>query len=112
MPHRDAVFTGICTALVTPFDTRGEVDYTRLASLIDEQISAGVSAVCAKDGANICEITQSVLSEYFAMIMLAELDGLNVTFAEFADELSALGKEKVLAIHTMHEDIFNTMHHI
>ena len=75
-------------------------------------IIAGVSAVCAKDGANICEITQSVLSEYFAMIMLAELDGLNVTFAEFADELSALGKEKGLAIHTMHEDIFNTMHHI
>ena len=46
MPHRDAVFTGICTALVTPFDSRGEVDYTRLSSLIDEQISAGVSAVC------------------------------------------------------------------
>jgi ACT domain-containing protein len=75
-------------------------------------IIASVSAVCAKDGANICEITQSVLSEYFAMIMLAELDGLNVSFSEFADELTALGKEKGLAIHAMHEDIFNTMHHI
>ena len=75
-------------------------------------IIAGVSAVCAKDGANICEITQSVLSEYFAMIMLAELDGLNVSFSEFADELTALGQAKGLAIHTMHEDIFNTMHHI
>ena len=75
-------------------------------------IIASVSAVCAKDGANICEITQSVLSEYFAMIMLAELDGLNVSFSEFADELTALGKEKGLAIHAMHEDIFNTMHNI
>ena len=75
-------------------------------------IIASVSAVCAKDGANICEITQSVLSEYFAMIMLAELDGLNVSFSDFADELTALGKEKGLAIHSMHEDIFNTMHHI
>jgi ACT domain-containing protein len=75
-------------------------------------IIAGVSAVCAKDGANIREITQTVLSEYFAMIMLAELDGLTVPFSEFADELAALGREKGLDIHTMHEDIFNTMHHI
>ena len=75
-------------------------------------IIADVSAVCAQCNANILEITQSVLSEYFAMIMLAELDGLNVSFSDFADELTALGKEKGLAIHTMHEDIFNTMHHI
>ena len=56
-------------------------------------IIAEVSAVCAKHGANIREITQSVLSEYFAMIMIAELDGLRVPFAAFADELSELGKK-------------------
>ena len=75
-------------------------------------IIAKVAAACAENGANIVDISQSVLKEYFAMIMLAELDGLNVSFSEFADELTALGKEKGLAIHTMHEDIFNTMHHI
>ena len=75
-------------------------------------IIADVSAVCARRGANIKEITQSVLSEYFAMIMIAELDGLAVPFAAFADELSELGRAKGLDIHTMHEDIFNTMHHI
>ncbi len=75
-------------------------------------IIADVSAVCAKRGANIKEITQSVLSEYFAMIMIAELDALTVPFAAFSDELSELGRAKGLDIHTMHEDIFNTMHHI
>ncbi len=75
-------------------------------------IIADVSAVCARRGVNIKEITQSVLSEYFAMIMIAELDTLTVPFAAFADELSDLGKTKGLDIHTMHEDIFNTMHHI
>lgn len=75
-------------------------------------IIAQVSAVCAKRGANIREITQSVLSEYFAMIMIADLDGLNVPFADFADELSSIGLACGLDIHTMHEDIFNTMHHI
>lgn len=75
-------------------------------------IIAGVSTLCAEKGANILDITQSVLSEYFAMIMLADVDGLNVPFADFADMLSVYGQSKGLDIHTMHEDIFNTMHHI
>ncbi len=75
-------------------------------------IIAGVSAICARQGVNILDITQSVLSEYFAMIMLADIDKLSVPFAEFADGLARFGREKGLEIHTMHEDIFNTMHHI
>lgn len=75
-------------------------------------IIAGVSALCAQRGANILDITQSVLREYFAMIMLADISALNVPFAAFVDELAAYGKDKGLEIHAMHEDIFNTMHHI
>ena len=75
-------------------------------------IIAEVAGVCAKRNANIQDITQSVLSEYFAMIMLADIDHLNVGFADFAEELAALGRSKNLDIHAMHEDIFNTMHHI
>lgn len=75
-------------------------------------IIAGVSALCAEKGVNILDITQSVLSEYFAMIMLADVDGLTVPFADFADMLGDYGQNRGLDIHTMHEDIFNTMHHI
>ena len=75
-------------------------------------IIADVSAVCAKRGANILDITQTVLGDYFAMIMLTAIDELRVNFSEFVDELDALGKARGLDIHTMHEDIFNTMHHI
>ncbi len=75
-------------------------------------IIADVSAVCSKHNANIVEITQSVLSEYFAMIMLADIQGLNIEFSKFVDVLAELGKSRGLAIHVMHEDIFNTMHHI
>lgn len=75
-------------------------------------IIADVAGVCAKHGANIVDITQSVISDYFAMIMLADIDNLNVRFSDFVDSLTNLGECKGLAIHTMHEDIFNTMHHI
>lgn len=75
-------------------------------------IIAKVSTECAKYDANIVDISQSVLSDYFAMIMLADIDGLKVPFSEFVDILSAVGQERGLAINVMHEDIFNTMHHI
>ena len=75
-------------------------------------IIAGVSAVCAECGVNICDITQSVIGEYFAMIMLGEIEGLTIKFSEFVDKLAALGEERGLIIHTMHEDIFNSMHRI
>lgn len=75
-------------------------------------IIAAVSAKCADFGANILEITQSVLDKYFAMIMIADIDALCVDFADFADALAALGKEKGLEIRCMHEDIFASMHTI
>lgn len=75
-------------------------------------IIAKISAECAEKGANIVEITQSVLSEYFAMIMIADIDGLNVSFSDFVDSLDVIGKSAGLVINTMHEDIFNSMHHV
>jgi len=75
-------------------------------------IIAKVATACADNGANIVDISQSVLQDYFAMIMLADIDTLMVEFSAFVDMLSALGREHGLEIHTMHEDIFNTMHHI
>lgn len=75
-------------------------------------IIAAVSTFCAEHGANITEITQSVLSEYFAMIMLAEIGKLTIPFADFADKLTAMGRARGLDTRAMHEDIFNTMHHV
>ena len=51
-------------------------------------IIAEVSAVCAQNNANIIDITQSVRSEYFAMIMLVEINALKIKFADFADMLA------------------------
>jgi len=44
--------------------------------------------------------------------MLVEIDKLNTPFNAFADALAAMGREKGLDIRAMHEDIFNTMHHV
>ena len=75
-------------------------------------IIAKVATACAEFGANIVDISQSVLSDYFAMIMLAELDGMTVDFSAFADGMKAAGEAAGVDIRVMHEDIFNSMHKI
>lgn len=75
-------------------------------------IIAMASSECAKYGANIEDISQTVLDEYFAMIMLVSLEKLTVDFSAFADALSKTGREVGVDIRVMHEDIFNTMHRI
>ena len=75
-------------------------------------IIALTSAECAKYGVNIVDISQTVMKEYFTMIMLVEIDGLSVDFAKFSDEMKAVGEENGIDIRVMHEDIFNSMHKI
>ena len=75
-------------------------------------IIAKVSAACAKHSANIIDISQSVLRDYFAMIMLVDIDELNVSFSDFVDSMADLGRDSGLVIQTMHEEIFQVMHTI
>lgn len=75
-------------------------------------IIAEVATVCAEYKVNILDVTQSIIQDYFAMIMLADIDNLTIAFSDFSDRLNLLGQKKHLEIHSMHEDIFNTMHHI
>ena len=75
-------------------------------------IIAKVATLCAEYSANIEDITQSVLKDYFAMIMLANIDELNSDFSAFVDALDKLGRDNKLEIRAMHEDIFDAMHTI
>ena len=75
-------------------------------------ILAKVSTQCAAYNVNVTEVTQSVLQDMFAMIMMLDVSGCSIPFREFSEKMSALGEEMGLSIHVMHEDIFNSMHRI
>ena len=75
-------------------------------------ILAKVSTKCAESNANVIEVTQSLLQDMFAMIMLVDISDINVSFAEMAESLENVGKEMGLSVHMMHENIFNSMHRI
>lgn len=75
-------------------------------------ILAKVSAICSDFNANIIDVTQTVMQDLFAMIMLADISKMNSPFSEFTAEMKQLGEKQSLSIHVMHEDIFNSMHKI
>lgn len=75
-------------------------------------ILAKVSDACAKANVNIVEVTQSVLQDMFAMIMLVEIDKASLGFDELKESLNRVGETTNTKIHIMHEDIFNSMHKI
>lgn len=76
-------------------------------------IMAKVANACADRSLNILEVTQSVLQDLFAMIMLVEFDKEKApSFEELGKDFDELGEKIGTKIHIMHEDIFNSMHKI
>jgi ACT domain-containing protein len=73
-------------------------------------ILAKVSTTCADANANVLEVTQSVLREFFAMVMLIDIEKMTCEFSELKERLN--NNVSDMTIHVMHEDIFNSMHRI
>ena len=75
-------------------------------------IIAKVSGFLAEKKINIEDISQTILGDFFAMIMLVDLSETTEGIAELAKECAELGKAIGMAIYIQHEDIFNAMHTI
>lgn len=75
-------------------------------------IIAKVSSFLAERGVNVEDINQTILQDYFAMIMLVDIADLNVELSELAKECDDLGREIGMSIRVQHEAIFNAMHNI
>ena len=75
-------------------------------------IIAKISTFLAEKGANIEDISQTILGEYFAMIMIVDISSIKEELSALAKECSELGKQIGMSIYMQHEDIFNAMHNV
>ena len=75
-------------------------------------ITAYVTSLLAQQEINILDISQTLMQEYFAMIMLVDLVDCTLPFNELAELLKAKGAERSLDIHIQRQDIFEAMHRI
>lgn len=75
-------------------------------------IIAFISSYLAQHNVNILDISQTIMQDYFVMIMLVDFEKSDLAFDELRAKLVALGKEKNVVIHVQREDIFQAMHRI
>ena len=75
-------------------------------------IIANVSTLLAEANANIVDISQTTLREFFTMIMLVDMEKATVPFDELKRRLNAKGEAMGLRIDAQHEDIFKFMHRV
>jgi ACT domain-containing protein len=75
-------------------------------------IMAGVTAILAARHANILDVSQTIMSDLFTMVMLVDIKAVEGKFAGLKKELEAHGMREGLSIIVQHEELFRAMHRV
>lgn len=75
-------------------------------------IIAKVCTYLANNRVNILDISQTIVQDYFNMMMIADISDSSKGFDFLSEELEQIGLETGVIIKAQHEDIFDKMHRI
>lgn len=75
-------------------------------------IIAKVCTYLAENGINILDISQTIVQDYFNMMMIVDMAKMSKAFETVSDELAEVGKGLGVQIKAQREEIFNMMHRI
>lgn len=75
-------------------------------------IIANVSKALWESNVNILDISQTILQEYFAMIMMADISAMDIPFPSLQEKLAAVGESIQMDIRVQNEKLFKAMHQI
>ena len=78
----------------------------------DVGILSFISALLAEHQVSVLDISQTIMREYFTMVMLVDCAKAELPFAELAALVEGAGRDRGLSVHIQREDIFNAMHRI
>ena len=75
-------------------------------------IIAGITAALAENQVNILDISQTILQDYFTMIMLVEPPAEGLSLPELSGRLEAVGEQLGVQVRVQHEAVFTAMHRV
>lgn len=75
-------------------------------------IIAKVCTYLAENKINILDISQTIVDDYFNMMMIADMSKAVKSVSEVSDNLDKLGEEIGVIIRCQREEIFNSMHRV
>ena len=71
-----------------------------------------ITSVLANYSVNILDISQTIMQDFFSMVMIVDIENSTVIFDELQSEIEKKGMEIGLSARIQHEDIFNSMHQV
>ncbi len=98
-----------------PITERDNIMNKTIITVVGKDTVGIIAKVCtylADNGVNILDISQTIVQEYFNMMMIVDMKKAAKPFAEIADELDKLGESIGVKIKCQHEEIFTKMHRI
>ena len=75
-------------------------------------IIAKVCTYLADNNVNILDISQTIVQEYFNMMMIVDMTKMEKPFVQASDELTKLGESVDVQVKCQREEIFDVMHRI
>ena len=75
-------------------------------------IIAKVCTYLANNRVNILDISQTIVQDYFNMMMIVDMNDSSKPFGDIADELAQIGEEIGVIVKCQREEIFEKMHRI
>ncbi len=75
-------------------------------------IIAAVTTILADNGVNILDINQTIMQEFFVMVLVADMEKSGIDLLTLKELLEKKGEELQVRIDTQHEIVFNFMHRI
>jgi ACT domain-containing protein len=75
-------------------------------------VVAAITAVLAENNCSIQDISQTIMQEFFSMIMVVDISGCPLDFSALRDSIQATETQLGMKVYVMHEDIFRYMHRI
>ncbi|OCG03996.1 ACT domain-containing protein [Gilliamella sp. wkB112] len=75
-------------------------------------IIAGISQKLYELDINILDVTQTIMDEYFTMIMLLDFSKIKVSFDEVKTSLTQTGDKLKVKVNIQREEIFDAMHRL
>ncbi|WZL83117.1 ACT domain-containing protein [Vallitaleaceae bacterium 9-2] len=75
-------------------------------------IIAKVCTYLAENQINILDISQTIIQDYFNMMMIVDLSKASVNVSEIIDHLDGIGNDLGVRIQLQRDEIFDSMHRI
>ncbi|MBC9131345.1 ACT domain-containing protein [Frischella sp. Ac13] len=75
-------------------------------------IIAGISQKLYELNINILDVSQTIMGDYFTMIMLLDLNKIKQPFDEVKQTLTATGEQLKVKVNLQREEIFDAMHRL